>query len=364
MLIILHVFVFLLGIGVVVATLYSAIASFVLPRSAPTEITRVFFVGLRRIFETAMRFARSYHTRDRIMAFYAPVGLLLLVPTWLALVLLGYTAMFWAAGAPDWYTAFQVSGSSLLTLGFATPKGFGLSVLVFTEATIRLILIALLIAYLPTMYAAFSRREVAVTLLEVRAGTPPSAMEMLERFYRIGYLDRLSEQWETWETWFAEIEESHTSLSALVFFRSPRPELSWVTAAGAVLDTASLTLAAVDIPADPAAALCIRAGFLALRRISDFFSINYNSDPHYPADPITVTREEFEAALDRLEKYGLPIKSDREQAWVDFAGWRVNYDRTLIALARLTMAPESPWTGDRNGKLTLPTMFFRNKKGS
>jgi hypothetical protein len=364
MLIVLRVFVFLLGMGVVVATLYSAVASFVLPRSAPTEITRVVFVVLRWIFESAMHRARTYQARDRIMAFYAPVGLLLLVPTWLALVLLGYAGMFWGAGSPDWYTAFQVSGSSLLTLGFASHEGFGLSILEFTEATVGLILIALLIAYLPTMYAAFSRREVAVSLLEVRAGTPPSAIEMLERFKRIGYLGRLSEQWETWETWFAEIEESHTSLSALVFFRSPRPELSWVTAAGAVLDTASLTLAAVDIPPDPQAALCIRAGFLALRRISDFFSIDYNPDPHYPADPISVTRQEFEAALDRLDKYGLPIKSDREKAWVDFAGWRVNYDRTLIALARLTMAPESPWTGDRNGKLTLPPVFFRHDKGS
>jgi hypothetical protein len=362
MLIVLRVLIFMLGMWVVVATLYSAVASFVLPRSAPTEITRVVFVILRRIFEAGMRGARNYQGRDRIMAFYAPVGLLLLVPTWLFLVLLGYTCMFWAAGSMSWYTAFKISGSSLLTLGFASLDRLGLVALQFSEATIGLILIALLIAYLPTMYAAFSRREVAVTLLEVRAGTPPSAIEMLERFKRIGYLERLSEQWEMWETWFAEIEESHTSLSALVFFRSPRPELSWVTAAGAVLDAASLTLAAVDIPPDPAAALCIRAGFLALRRISDFFSINYNPDPHYPTDPISISQQEFEAALDRLENYGLPIKPDRQQAWNDFAGWRVNYDRTLIALSRLTMAPESPWTGERDGKLTLPPVFFRRKK--
>ncbi len=119
-------------------------------------------------------------------------------------------------------------------------------------------MVALLIAYLPTMYAAFSRREQAVNMLEVRAGSPPSAVEMLLRFRRIHGLDKLGEYWRTWETWFADIEESHSTLATLVFFRSPRPEMSWVTAAGAVLDAAALTLSAVDVPYEPSAALCIR----------------------------------------------------------------------------------------------------------
>ena len=134
-------------------------------------------------------------------------------------------------------------------------------------------------AYLPTMYAAFSRREQAVNMMEVRAGTPPSALEMLQRFNRIHGLDKLTDYWKTWEVWFADVEESHTTLPALVFFRSPRAENSWIISAGAVLDTAALTLSSIDIPYEASGALCIRAGFLALRSIADYFDISYPQRP-------------------------------------------------------------------------------------
>jgi hypothetical protein len=202
------------------------------------------------------------------------------------------------------------------------------------------------------MYSAFSRRESAVTLLEVRAGNPPSAVEMLLRFYRIHGLDRLEEQWRLWETWFADIQESHTSLPALVFFRSPLPQHSWVNAAGTILDTASLTLAVVDIAHDPQADLCIRAGYLALRHIAGFFRVVYDPNPR-PTDPISITRQQFDEACLKLEQGGIPLKPDRDKAWRDFAGWRVNYDTVLLALTRLTMAPDAPWTSQRSSSEIL-----------
>jgi hypothetical protein len=293
------------------------------------------------------------------MAFYAPLSLLALLPVWLAIALLGYTLMFWGLGEVTWYQALRSSGSSLLTLGFTAPEGWHRTLLEFSAATLGLILVALLIAYLPTMYAAFSRRENNVTLLEVRAGDPPWAVTMLERYQRIHGLDKLGDQWQTWEAWFAEIEESHTSLPALVFFRSPQPNHSWITAAGAVLDASALYLSCLDLPTEPRAALCVRAGYLALRRIADFFSIPYNKDPQYPGDPISVTRTEFEAALDQLAASGAPVKADRNQAWLDFAGWRVNYDLVLVSLARLTMAPEAPWTGPRGEPFVFRPLFTR-----
>src|SRR5262249_62242894 len=123
------------------------------------------------------------------------------------------------------------------------------------------------LAYLPPWSAPFPRRETLVTLLEVRAGSPPAALTMLTRYHLIHGLDHLTDMWEAWEVWFAELSESHTSLPAVVFFRSPQPEHSWITAAGAVLDTAALAQAIVDIPPNPKASLRIRAGYLALRRI-------------------------------------------------------------------------------------------------
>ena len=346
MLILYRLLAFVAGLSLVVAAIGSAVKTFVLPRSAQDLVVQVVFRNLRKVFNLIMGRAPTFEQRDAIMAFFAPTGLMVLLPVWLILITLGYTGIFWAMGAPSWYEAFKISGSSLLTLGFATSDSLALSILEFSEATIGLIMVATLIAYLPTIYAAFAKREAAVAMLEVRAGSPPSAVEMIERYQRLHGLERLSDTWETWELWFTEIGESHTSLAALVFYRSPNPKHSWVTAAGAVLDTAALVNAAIDTPHDLKADLTIRAGYLALRSIADFFGVKYSKTPQR-TDPISVRREEIEAALDHKAERGVPLKADRDQAWGDFAGWRVNYDTVLVALARITMAPWAPWSSDR-----------------
>ena len=354
----LRVLLFLAGLTLSMLTFISALSMFVLPRAAPNQVVRLVFGLVRRIFQVPLKRMPSYRQRDRWMAYYAPVSLMLLVPTWYALTILGFMLMYYAAGEADWARAFRLSGSSILTLGFETSPDPRIDALMFIEALLGLTLVALLIAYLPSMYNAFSRREVLVNRLDVRAGNPPEAAELLLRYQRIHGLDRLGSFWPDWENWFVEVEESHTTLPPLVFFRSPRGENSWITAAGAVLDSAALTLAAVDIPAEPSAALCIRAGFLALRRIADTFNIPYPPDPQYPEFPVSVRREEFDAVLDRLAGDGLPVKTDREQAWRDFAGWRVNYDAVLLRLCALTMAPAAPWSGDRAPDLQLPPLFL------
>jgi len=357
----LRIAIFLLGLLTVILTLSSALSSFVLPRAARSQLNRLVFGLLRRIIDFILHFAKTYRRRDGIMAYYAPIGLMLLLPTWYLLILTGYAAMYWTLGVGDLFAVFRLSGSSLFTLGFDISKTPVVTVFAFTEAMLGLMLVGLLIAYLPTMYSAFSRREQAVNLLEVRAGSPPSALEMLLRFNRIHGLDKLSDYWKTWEAWFADVEESHTTLPALVFFRSPRPENSWVTAAGTVLDAASITLSAIDIPYEASAALSIRAGFLTLRRIANYFDIPNPQDPRYPDTPICIERHEFDQVLNQLAAAGLPMKADREQAWRDFAGWRVNYDRTLILLCGLVMAPQATWSSDRAPKFRLPPLMLLKK---
>jgi hypothetical protein len=337
---------FLLGLLLTCVTVASVVRTLTLPRGAPDTIAAAVFAAMRRLFNLRLHGQRSYKARDRVMAYYAPSSVLALAPVWLILIMLGYVGMFWGIGVPTWRMAFGDSGSSLLTLGSAPLTSMPQAALSFSEAALGLILVALLIAYLPTMYAAFARREAMVALLEVRAGTPPSAWEMLERYQRIHGLERLNEVWRAWEVWFADLEESHTSLAALAFFRSPQPDRSWITAAGAVLDAASLTASALDVPRDAQADLTIRAGYVALRGIADFFGIDYDESPR-PTDSIGVTREEFDAVLDELANKGLPLKPDRAQAWRDFAGWRVNYDTVLRTLVSLTMAPYAPWSSDR-----------------
>jgi hypothetical protein len=342
-----RIVVFVIGLAIVIATLLSALRTLVLSRGSRDTLTSYVFIAVRWFFRARLRWLQTYEERDRLLAYYAPLSLMVLPAVWLSLVLIGFMAMFWATGVPSWEEAFAVSGSSLLTLGFAKGDTLLHTVMAFFEATIGLILIAILIAYLPAMYNAYSLREKRVTLLEVRAGKPPSGVEMLLRYHRNEGLHSMTGSWIMWETWFAELQESHTSLAAIVYFRSPQPDQSWVNAAGAILDAASLSLSMIDIPWDAQAALCIRSGYLALRRIAAFYLVKYNPNPEFPDDPISIRQEEFDEVYDRLVEAGVPLKADRETAWLDYAGWRVNYDIPLVALSTITLAPEAPWTSDR-----------------
>jgi len=352
MVIALRVIIFLVGLALINAVILSALRTFILPRSARDTITRVTFRMLRRVFDLFLPEDIPYARLDNILAHYAPAALLLLIVVWLGLVLLGYASIYWALGVMTWVEAFYLSGSALFTLGFAVPPTPFHTVFVFSEAALGLILVALLIAYLPTIYTAFSQREALITLLEVRAGSPPSAIELFARYNRLHRFEALHDLWEDWEVWFAQIEESHTSLTALIFFRSPQPDHSWITAAGAVLDAAALAISTIDIPHDVQADLCIRAGYLALRRIADFFGIRYNMHPA-PTDPIQITRAEFDAACEHLAAQGVPLKPDRDAAWRAFAGWRVNYDTVLIRLCAITAAPYAQWSSDRTPQWRL-----------
>jgi hypothetical protein len=347
------------GVAIVVAAIGSAVKTVVLPRATASRISRSVFLLLRWVFRIVTRPSMSFERRDRILGAYAPLGLIALLATWLTLVLIGFTSMFWGIENTGWRAAFDLSGSSLLTLGFARPDGLGTTALIFVEAGIGLFLLALLITYLPSIYAAFSRREVGIAALEVRAGSPPSAKEMIWRYERLERLTEIHEVWIEWQRWFAEVEESHTSYPVLVFFRSPHADHSWVTSAGAVLDAASIVVSSVDIPRDVEAEFCIRSGYLCLRGIADYFQIAHDPDPR-PDDPISVTRAEWETLVAELERAGVPLKPDRDQAWRDLAGWRVNYDTVLLALASLTDAPPAPWSSDRtDGMRIRPPVFGR-----
>jgi hypothetical protein len=345
--IVLRVVAFIVGLWIVWATVASSLRTTVLPRGVPARIARRVFRTMRWLFGVRIGKRASYAKRDRLMAYFGPTSLLVLLVTWLFAIGVGFFLMYWGVGVPDARHAFYLSGSSIVTLGFERPGDIAQTVLVIAEAAIGLIELALLITYLPSIYQAFSRREALVTALEVRAGNPPAGATMLIRFTVLGRLEKLSEEiWSRWEDWFSDIEESHTSFPALAFFRSPTPDRSWVSAAGAVLDAASLSVSVIDVEHDVQADICIRAGYVALRRICDFFQIRYDPAPK-PDDPISISRREFDMVVDRFVEAGVPVKADRDQAWRDFNGWRVNYDTPLLALARITDAPSTAWTSEQ-----------------
>jgi hypothetical protein len=344
------------GLYLAASTFLSAVKTVVLPRATSQKITRIMFIGMRRLFDFVAHGKRDFADRDRILALYAPLSFVLLPLFWLLLTTVGFTAVQWGVNGGSLRDAFLVSGSSMLTLGVKFRNDLPSAAFSYLQAAIGLVLVALLISYLPTIYGSFSRRETLVGMLDSRAGIPPSPYELLVRYERIGASGIIdSDLFARWEEWFAELEESHTSFAALVFFRSPRPERSWITAAGCVLDTAALQLSTVDRAFSGQAALCCRQGFLALRRLADMYGLSVNHDPA-PTDPISITRDEYDNMLVGLRAAGIPIRADLDQAWADFVGWRVNYDSALVGIAKLVVAPEGRWSSDRPGDRFVPKL--------
>ena len=188
---VLAVLAFGVGALMVVATVLSAIMTLVVPRALPVRITRVVFTGVRAVFRLRGSRARSFEARDRDLALYGPISLFVLAGTWLVLTGTGYMLMFWALGERPLRRALVLSGSSIYTLGFEVPPNLPTTVLAFTEAGFGLVLLAMLISYLPSMYQSFQRREAAVAALDVRADTPPTAKAMLIRSSVIGGWRRL-----------------------------------------------------------------------------------------------------------------------------------------------------------------------------
>jgi hypothetical protein len=335
--------VLLAGILLVLVALDAAIRAFVLPRNESVLISNWVFRSIRSVFSVAAAAAGTYGHRDKVLALYAPLALVSLPIVWLAMLSAAYTGIFWALGEGPLGLCYQLSNNSLLTLGSMKPKGMVASVFSYSEATLGLLLLTLLISYLPTIYQAFSRREVVVAQIELRAGKPSSAPTLIAWLNRSGSL-RDDEQWFRWEQWFVEIEESHTSLPILSFFRSPQPGRSWVTAAGIVLDTAALITSTMDQPRSPQMELCFKAGCITMNRIYRFFQERAHSRPsHLLAETESLeepTRREFMRAYAELQAHGVPVVPDQEAAWQQFHQLRGRYDAALTFLAKLTMAPE------------------------
>jgi hypothetical protein len=348
-----------LGLLIQLVVLDAAVRTFLLPRIANVRFSRVVAKSVGAVFNVGARRSKSYLTRDRILSMFAPIVLLSFQAMWLAFSLVAFAFGFVAAGAPSLSDGFALSGSSLFTLGTRPASGGALTLVQYVEAGVGLTLLALLIAFIPTMYAAFQRREYSVSRLSVRAGIPATPWGVLEIAQSVESYERLDELWREWEQWFIEVGETHTTLILLNYYRSPNPNQTWIGSAATVLDAAALFNAAVDFTPSPTAGLCIRAGWLTLRRLADYFQIPYPVDFSHEL-PVSITREEFDIVLARLERSGVPLVTDRDAAWDDFVGWRVNYDAIIERLYSLFTCPRTDW----NAAAIEPLVAKSNLRGA
>jgi hypothetical protein len=341
------------GALLIVAGAWSVIGTVVVPRRIHSWLTRAVAVSLNAAFHFVADSFDSYEPRDRILAAQAPIQLILQIVVWLAVFELGFALLLWPfMSTAGLASAFELAGSSLCTLGYLAPPNGGPRGLTDIAALAGLGTVALQIGYLPTIYAAFNRREVLVTMLDSRAGVPSWGPELLARtHYGLGTgvsaMGQLPALFEDWERWSADVSESHASYIALVNFRSQRALSSWLTAQLAVLDAAALYLSLLpDAPGAVSARLCLRGGFTCLATIARArgFIIPDEADPN---EGIALTYEDFINAIARLVSVDFPLERTNEEAWLDFVGWRVNYEAAAYAIAGAIDAPPAMWSGPR-----------------
>ena len=342
---------FAAGLAVIVTTVLSVVGTLVVPRNVSSFISRACERLLDAVFLRATRGVHAFEARDRVLAWQGPMTLLVRLALWLALLFVGFGLILLPSVHGEAARAFSEAGSSMFTLGYAAPKGSASTALEYVAAFSGLVAVGLQVGYLPTLYAAFNRRETTVTMLVARAGAPAWGPEILART-KWGIYDGdtrpiLDELFTTWESWAADVAESHTTYLTLVRFRSPRPLSHWLTSLIAVMDAAALHLSlAPSREPKLAARLSLRMGFVALERIARAMRLQVPDEPS-PDVPISVSFEEFRDAVAMLRGVGYPIERTDDAAWPHFRGWRANYDVAALALARQLDAPPALWTGSR-----------------
>jgi hypothetical protein len=343
------------GAALVVTAGMSVIGTLMVPRPVANWLTRQIDWVVNRGYVLATTLIPEYRRRDRLESTHAAVLLLCQLAVWLVLFFVGFSLVFWPMVHGGITAAFRTAGPALWAIGVESSHG-GVQEAILDVASITgLVTVTLQIAYLPTLYSAFNRRETDVALLNARAGVPSWGPELLARtHYALGTgvstIDTLPDLYEGWERWAADIAESHTTYLPLVRFRSPRPLSSWVTALLAVLDSAALilSLAPESAPVVPAR-LCLRSGFLCFNEVARAMGFAIPDQPDVSRG-IAVTYEDFLDAIARMKEVDFPIERKPEDAWPDFVGWRVNYEQAAYAIAREVDAVPALWSGPRRQK--------------
>ena len=340
----------------VLAAATSVVGTLIVPRPVGSWLTRFVDKTVNGTFRIATAPVKSYRRRDRIFAAEAAVLLLAQLAAWLIVFYLGYALLFWPF-VPDITDALITAGPGLWGIGgvgSAEVTGAGPRIIQDLSALSGIITITLQISYLPTLYGSFSRRENEIALLTARAGVPSWGPELLARTrYALGSglstIDTLPDLYERWEAWAADVAESHTTYLPLVRFRSPKPRNSWVISLLAVLDSAALYLALApgSVP-EVQARLCLRSGLICLGEVARAMGLDVPAaDAPDMAAGLDLTYEEFLEAVQRLKEVDFRIEREPEEAWTEFVGWRVNYEKAAYALAFAVHAVRAPWSGPR-----------------
>jgi len=361
--------VFILGVIVFFTVLWDAFEAIILPRRVTRKFrfTRFFYRSTWRLWKLMMTFVHAPKRRETLLGFYGPISLLVLVGIWAVGLVFSFGLMQFGAGsavvlnnAPSRFsTDMYLSGTTFFTLGLGDvlPRSGLARFLVVTEAGFGFGFLAAVIGYLPFIYGSFATREVNISLLDSRAGTPPTAGELLRRHSYKNGQEALRELLKDWERWCAELMESHLSYPVLAYFRSQHDNQSWIASLTAILDTCALVMVGIEGACEKQAELTFAIARHATVDLAQVFG----------APPVALPEDRLSAASlshirDVLAQNGLKLR-DGAEADQKLSKLRALYEPYIYALGNHLSQTLPPWIPLKKGKDNWQTTAWGEVSG-
>jgi hypothetical protein len=336
------------GIVLILLVFQDAFETIVLPRRVTRRIrlARLYFSVIQIWWRSLSHLIRAGARRESFLGYLGPLSLLGLFGFWAVLFVFGFGLLLWGLAlplnAPDHTISFTtylyLSGTTFFTLGLGdvTPVPGVARLLVVSEVALGFGFLALVISYVPIIYQAFSRRELRISLLDARAGSPATAAEILRRNHAGKNVEELRLLLHDWEVWCGDILESHLSYPILAYYRSQHDQQSWVGALTVILDTCALILSGIEgTPVDPA-----RFAFAMARHAVVDLAQVLGTSPTTGVNRLPPA--EFAQLQDVLAASGIRLKEGTatEQK---LAALRETYEPFVSALANRILVSLPPW---------------------
>lgn len=339
---------FIAGLALLGIVMWDIFQSIVVPRPTPgrIRISRYVVPPAWRLWRALGRRKRTADARDAFLGLFAPGATVLLFAMWLACMVVAYGLILFAMRAEirpafaNLFDAFYFAGTSVLTLGFGEiiAEGAAPRLVVLIAAATGLGVVALVITFIFSLFASYQRREVLVLTLSARAKSPPSAVTLLETHARLEMVGDLPGLFRDWERWVAEVLDSHVAYPLLGYFRSSHDNISWISALGAVLDSAALVVTTIKGVPRGQAEIVLRVGAHLVEDISNYI--------RQAGDGSSVAHDDFAAVHARLATAGYDLEP-LERSWRAFERVRRTYASRLDALADYWATPAPSWGGIR-----------------
>jgi hypothetical protein len=344
------------GVLCLAVVFLDAFQTIILPRRAAgrLRLTRIFYILTWNPWSFFARRMRNPRKRETVLSFYGPLSLIFLLIVWACGMVLGFSLIYLSIGSPfddpshqlGFLTDLYVSGTNFFTLGLGdvTPHSELARVLSILEAGTGFGFLAVVMGYFPVLYGAFSRREVSISLLDARAGSPPTAAELMRRHSYEGAEQALSQLLSEWERWSAELLESHISYTLLCYFRSQHTNQSWISALTSILDTSALLIAGVRGHEARQAQLTFAMARHAVVDLAQLFSL-----VPIKTAPDRLPPERYQQLYDLLCQSGVSVCRDG-QSYERLRDLRALYEGYAEALSDYLCMPLPPWIADQPHK--------------